>query len=309
MKVLITGTSGFVGGNLKSIMENNGISVISAGRNLNSDIICDFTEPQSLANLNLSNFNAVIHCAGPIDEDFTKSKKKPFIHAKDGTEALLEKVKYFKVKNYIHFSTAHVYGNFLGEINEKKKPEPISDYARAHLAAEDITCAKLNGSDTNCLILRPLTIYDIPAEPLKFKRWHLIPYSFPVDLFSNKILKLKTSGKQYRNFISMKSIASFLVDCLVQKRISKVQKVNLVGSQTIQVIEFAALCQKIIKIHYNFTPTIHVVEESEKNFNDHKFKFSSKFNLRDDKEGLTKFIIDLLETRTDKRFKKLWQRI
>ena len=307
MKVLITGTSGFVGGNLSSTMKQKKISVVSAGRNKNSDIICDFLKPESLFNLNLRDFDVVIHCAGPIDEDFKKSKKKSFIHAKEGTKALVERVKFFKVKNYIHFSTAHVYGELTGNLDEDKTPKPITDYSRAHLFAEDVVLKKLKDSVTNFCILRPLTIYDIPVEPLKFKRWHLIPYSFPAELFSKKKLILKSSGQQYRNFVSMKSISLFLINFLIEKKIRKFQKINLVGSNTMRVIDFANLCQKTIKKKYNFLPTINKLTNKENELINQKLIFSSKFDLKDDKERIKKFVIDLIETRTNKNFKNLWQ--
>ena len=307
MKILVTGTSGFVGGNLSSILKKEGFSVLSAGRNKFSDIFCDFTKPESFQNIKFNNIDAVIHCAGPIDEDFRDSGGKPDIHAKEGTKALVELVKSSKVINYIHFSTAHVYGELKGLINEKKKPRPISNYAKAHLISENIAIDTLKNSNTNCCICRPCAIYDLPSKPLTFKRWHLIPYSFPSELFLNKKLVLKTSGLQYRNFVSMESIAKFLIDCLIKKKFSPCQKINLVGAKTISVKSFANICQKVIKKKYNFLPLI-IRPDSDIDSNKLELEFSSEFKLKEDELKIKKFIVELINTKENENFKALWQK-
>lgn len=63
------------------------------------------------------------------------------------------------VRRFIQFSSAAVYGNRTGEVDENTAPSPVDDYSRAKTEMERRLVEAASGSDTQVVILRPSIIY------------------------------------------------------------------------------------------------------------------------------------------------------
>lgn len=135
--VLLTGHKGFIGSNLKTRLESNGIEVVC----FNGDI----TSFENVLNqVEKSNFSAIYHLAAISSVPICNANpEKAFNVNVTGTFNLLESLK--RAKKSVHFifpSTSHVYGSPKGrdtiEIDETFPLKPSSVYAHTKVASEKL---------------------------------------------------------------------------------------------------------------------------------------------------------------------------
>jgi UDP-glucose 4-epimerase len=245
MNILISGTSGFIGGHVSQSLREL-YNTNSIGRSSDSHIKVDFGSIESIHALDLKDYDVFIHCAGVIDEDFECDSKSAYQRSTYNFSLLLDKIVECGIKVIVYFSTAHVYGQLEGIIKEDMPANPLSDYAIAHFSAEQILqrCAKKNG--IYVLTIRPMAVYGIPQSINTFKRWHLIPYSFLLECIYNKRIVLQTSGTQKRNFVSIEDVAAYVMTYLKQSDVFDTYTIlNPVGNDTLSVYDFAIKCSDI----------------------------------------------------------------
>ena len=119
-KILLTGSSGFLGSYILDFLKNKNYEVIKVGRSVNSDINIDL----SLNKLSKIHVDCVIHVAGKAHvipktkEDNNKFFKVNYI----GTNNLLHGLDPTKLQSIIFISTVAVYGKEVGELIDEKSP-------------------------------------------------------------------------------------------------------------------------------------------------------------------------------------------
>ena len=134
-KILLTGSSGFLGSYILNFLENENYEVIKVGRSVKSDINIDL----SLNKLSKIDVDYVIHLAGKahsipkIDEE-----KKEFFNVNYiGTNNLLYGLGTTKLQSIIFISTVAVYGREAGELIDEKSPLlGNTPYAKSKIQAE-----------------------------------------------------------------------------------------------------------------------------------------------------------------------------
>jgi UDP-glucose 4-epimerase len=245
MNILISGTSGFIGGNVFQSLRDL-YNTYSIGRSRDNHIKADFGSTESIRELELKAYDAFIHCAGVIDEDFKSDPKSAYQQSTYNFSLLLNKIVECEIKVVIYFSTAHVYGQLKGVVREDSPVNPLSDYAIAHFAAEQILQRYTVKYGIKALIIRPMAVYGIPQSMSTFKRWHLIPYSFLLESIYNKQIKLQTSGSHERNFVSIKDISAYVRTYLEQLDVFDTFTIlNPIGNDTLSVYDFAIKCSNV----------------------------------------------------------------
>ena len=247
MRVIVTGTHGLIGSEVvKELSKKH--EIIRAGRNPSNDVVLDISLPDRISQIELDPADALVHCAGVVDEDFKANPEAAFLHATAGTSALLKISLAAGVKRLIYISSAHVYGYLAGKLDETSPPNPLSDYAIAHYASEQIFRRFASIAGCSCVILRPCAAYGWPQDLKLFRRWSLIPFSFPLEAMRGKIV-LRSYGEQRRNFISTSAIATYIQFALARDTMNT-QVWNPVGSDNLSVYDFAfkvaALTEKIV---------------------------------------------------------------
>ena len=135
-----------------------------------------------------------------MDEDFRANARDAFLHATLGTAMLVERAVAAGVRIAVYVSTSHVYGSPVGIQDEGTTPAPMSDYAIAHFASERLFARVYE--KLAILLLRPNAVFGLPESLDTFDRWSLIPFSFPLEAANHAEIRLKSSGEQYRNFVS-----------------------------------------------------------------------------------------------------------
>ena len=165
MKVLLSGSSGFLGGYILSHLNRTGTEVITVGRSATNAILCDLKTEVPMIDV-YHEFGLIIHSAGLAHRVPKKEAEgKLFFDVNvGGTKNLLEGLVVLKKKPrcFVFVSTVAVYGVEEGlGIDETHKLNGISPYALSKIEAEKLVQDWCDMHGVNCVILRlPLVIGD-----------------------------------------------------------------------------------------------------------------------------------------------------
>lgn len=234
MRVALTGATGIAGSGIAAALARAGHEIVAFGRREAPGRRLDLADPATARGLDWGGATALIHAAGITDETARDKELGPRI-AVESWRALIDAARKAKVARALYVSSAHVYGPLEGRIAEDAFPRPASDYARLHLASEQLP--RSLGFPTD--ILRACNLYGFPAELSRFERWALIPYGFPSAAARDGKIVLKSAGMQARNFLSAERLGEIVAATLdTQAAGGRVR--NAVGRDTMSVRDFAA---------------------------------------------------------------------
>jgi nucleoside-diphosphate-sugar epimerase len=150
-KILVTGTSGFVGSQLIKRLPNHISALNSNGNNI------DLRSRDEV--LKMKKADTVIHLAGKIPSEKNFSENIFFEHNVLGTLNVLEYCVKKKIKKMIYVSS-YVYGNAKNNpINEKEIIKPHNAYTKSKALSEEL--CKIYGEKfgISIIILRPFNIF------------------------------------------------------------------------------------------------------------------------------------------------------
>ena len=279
MRIIITGATGLIGSAVYKNLKNDGHQVFSFGRN-NCDYFLDMND-FSITTTDL-HADVIVHCAGVTDEEIKIDREQAIRRNTQGLVNLVDWVMDIGVSQFVYISSAHVYGDLNRKLDEKTETNPHSLYAILHLFAENYIQSVFN----NKVIVRPNAVYgDIPPG---FKRWELIPFSFPRDLALKRKIAIRSHGKMSRNFISNITIAEMISNSILK---SFIGIINPLGVHTYSVIEFANFCVETINKEVNVDLTVDVISKADYV---NLFQYTSKFKQpNEDQAKLREHIIRL----------------
>ena len=184
MKILITGSAGFVGKNLfYKLKDNYEVFGISRRQSDTTTHSVDLTSDKIISVLNKINPDIVVHCAALSNVDYCEEHKK---------EAELQNVKstshlasWTKKNNkkLIFISTDYVYGGEESDYDEESNTSPVNLYGKTKLDAENMV-RRLD----NFAILRTSTVFGYDKGSKNFLMQLLFttsPRKIPIDQISN----------------------------------------------------------------------------------------------------------------------------
>jgi len=238
MRIALAGASGLIGSAIAAQLRAAGHSIACIGRREDCEVRLDLAAARALPSGALAGCDALVHAAGVTDEDF-RNPETAFAKAADGAKILLAAAAAAGVKRLVYISSAHVYGPLEGALDESRPPNPISPYARAHHTTE----AQFRAADAAVLIARPCAVYGMPPVLERFARWSLIPFDFPRQAVSGRIV-LKSPGLQRRNFVPAEGLG-YLVRWWLGQPASGTTVANAPGTAEMAVYDFARLCARI----------------------------------------------------------------
>ncbi len=161
-RILITGSSGFIGRNLWPVLEQSHTVV---GVSLSGGV--DIAKPGALDHLK-GDFDAVLHLAGKsyVPESFEKPAE--YYHSNiNGALTVAEFCRRRDVKNLIYANT-YVYGPpEVLPVDELHRVFPGSPYHRSKLLAEELLLGYFPSSGTKVCSLRIFNLYG-PHQDLRF---------------------------------------------------------------------------------------------------------------------------------------------
>ncbi len=143
MKIMITGTDGFVGETLKKYFQEKGYNVFGTvfmRDALENEVRFDIQKTKEFEKLPKENFDVIIHTAGIVDQ--TVPKKIMFNVNAEGTQRMLDWGKANGCNHFIQMSSVSVYGlktngEYRSEEKTKRYDGPLAiPYMRSKAKAE-----------------------------------------------------------------------------------------------------------------------------------------------------------------------------
>ena len=219
LKILITGGLGYLGGRIAdSLKRNHSESTIVLGTSREISEAPDWAKAFQIVPLNIldpisiekaisNGIHVVIHLAALNEHDSLNDIKTAWEINTLGTQTILSVASQKQVSKFIYFSTFHVYGNCKGTITEKSPTNPFHPYAATHRAAEDMVRFFQYYKGMNTLTLRLSNGFGYPMDS-GINRWTLVFNDLCRQAMTSGEMIIKSSGKQYRDFISLHDVAA-----------------------------------------------------------------------------------------------------
>ena len=261
-KILITGSSGFIGFHISRFLikkkyivvgidshnnyyskniKNKRLSILKKNKNFFFYKIDINNEGKLKKVFNKFLPDSVIHLAGQPGVLYSfKNPKSYYVNNTNATKTLCKICKDFKIKKFIFGSSSSVYGdqkNF--PILENAKPNPKNVYAKTKLQSEGIVNKTFLRSRTNFIIFRFFTVFGPYGRPDMFI------HKFLNHIKLNKLINIHNNGLNFRDFTFVDDVVKILEKSLKKKISNKI--INICRSKPI-------LTKNLIKIILKYYP-------------------------------------------------------
>jgi nucleoside-diphosphate-sugar epimerase len=236
MKVLVTGTSGYIGSLLAPLLLERGHQVTGLDTGYYQDgwlyngvkrfpayIVKDIRD---ITEEDLQGFEAVVHLAelsndpiGQINPDITYNIN----HL--GSVALANKAKKVGIDRFVYTSSCSVYGAGSEDVKtEESEPAPVTAYARSKVMVErDVSC--LAGDDFSPTFLRNATAYG-PSPRMRFD---IVVNNLSGLAWTTKEIKMTSDGSPWRPLVHLLDICQAIALTLEAPRESVHNQIFNVG--------------------------------------------------------------------------------
>ena len=239
MKVLITGSTGFVGNNLIDYLHAQGIAISVVNRGLHSHP--KVTENYIWDNLSvdkLLGIDAVIHLAGKAHDLANTSMPQDYFNINTGlTQTVFDLFLQSQVTTFIYFSSVKAVADTVsGWLTEDAAYEAKTAYGQSKQQAEEYLLKQELPQDKRCFILRPCMIHGPGNKGNLNLLYKFVTKNMPYPLaaFENR-----------RSFLSIDNL-SFVVTQLITNNDIKSGVYNIADDDALstnRVIEIiAAFC-------------------------------------------------------------------
>tara|TARA_B100000579_G_scaffold190606_1_gene155634 strand:+ start:2128 stop:3075 length:948 start_codon:yes stop_codon:yes gene_type:complete len=261
VKILITGSSGFIGYHLADLLsKKNKVLGIDNHNNYYSEnikkkrlFLLKKNKNFTFKKINLNNKNSleeifkkfkpevVYHCAGQPGVIY--SLKNPKIYKINNiivTKIICDLSKKYNIKKFLFASSSSVYGDQKKfPIRETFKLNPKNPYAKTKLRSEKIIISTFNNSKIAFAIFRFFTVYG------PFGRPDMFIHKFLNSLKNRKSIKLHNKGLNYRDFTYVGDVVKILHKSLYKKIDKKI--LNICRSKPIITTKLVKLILKFYK--------------------------------------------------------------
>ena len=255
-RVLVTGGFGFLGGRISQELAKlpNSEIVLTSRKSRQSPswlsncktIQLDVRDDLSVSNA-VKGVDTIVHLASLNDLDSKVDLQKTFDVTTLGTMRLVDAAINSGVTKFVYQSSVHIYGrNLVGQVTEQTIPAPESIYAISHLAAEQYVAAMVVKGRISGAILRCANGFGTPTHK-DVNAWHLLVNGLCQEALQNNVLKLRSSGTQRRDFITISDIARAFSHILTLKNMDRQSPIyNLGSSISTPVIEMVNLIADLV---------------------------------------------------------------
>lgn len=271
-KVLITGGLGNLGSWISLHLAEKGYELYILTRkekykleNINYKVIeCDITKLEDLRDKLNFEIDYCIHTAS-YNEFFHENYPKKALEINTlGTRNLLEVLSKKTLKNFIYFSTFHVYGINSGSVAEETPLKPKNDYASTHLFAEYYVQQFNFTHNVKYTIFRLTNSYGAPKNKDSDK-WYLVLNDLIKSAYENGKIILNSNGKVERDFIYMGDVANIIDKVLNTDATNTVY--NLSSNKSYKIIDLATIVKNEYEKRYGKVIEIEI-NENDKNIYD-----------------------------------------
>ena len=294
MKVLITGSNGFIGTNLvgflHQVLSINKLTLVDRGLRMYNIAspryqLMDCGDVESLPSL--GQHDIVIHLAGETRVEDSFHNPVPFFDNNVATTGkLLYSAHRMGVKKFIFFSTCGALFDTSDRVAEDSQPNPSSIYGATKLACEDLVHAagKVYGMETCCV--RPTNIFG----PFSSHKKSIVA-DWCKRLIAGEQLEITGDGEQTRDFVPVQRVVSTVAGLLPMNQI--IPKILHICSGT--SITINELCDKFDAaanaLDIPFTGCTYVNKRKEVR----NVRASSIFRQPEKEEDIYDFLTDTIE--------------
>ena len=265
--ILIVGGLGYVGSWLAKYLSKQGqFNIILSSREIEQlpDELLDCsivkidntTSEERLVEI-LKNIDIVIHLAALNENECLQMPEKAIIVNVLGLHKMLNASINARVKEFIYFSTAHIYCSPLtGNISENTCPLPLHPYAITHRSAEDYVVAATLQHKIKGIVLRLSNSIGAPLHS-GVNRWTLLVNDICKQIAETGEIHLRTSGVQLRNFITMNDLCRATEHfCMLESYDKLFPVYNLGGPLNLSINQMAQIVINVCKRIYGFYPSV-----------------------------------------------------
>lgn len=289
MKILITGSTGYIGGRLIEYLSKNSPHELHAisrtipekMKQMFPNVLfyqIDMLKPDCLLTELCHKVDCIIHLAAANE---VQSKNDPVLACDINVTAsvrLFEIAKKSKVKRFIYLSTAHVYGSpLVGTLNERTPCYPIHPYAITHKVVEDFVLASHKEKKIEGVVLRLSNTFGAPLLP-SVNRWTLLLNDLARNAVQKCKIELKSTGKQYRDFITLSRVCAaiqFFIEIPAMELHDGL--FNLGGDNSMRIRDMAQLLSQRCEYVLGYRPEISIlIDENGKVESDSHLNYEIK---------------------------------
>jgi nucleoside-diphosphate-sugar epimerase len=247
MKILISGSGGFIGSNLMEYLgaqpEYEPIGIKRKGANDVSFAIdlVDETSVDSFIDIAKNknyNFDAFVHCASVLANPQNCKSFKLFQDNNIITNQVIKLVNALNVKTLINLSTIGVYPNNDGQYSEKSLVNPSGNaeclYSLSKFCSEELFDFFLKPINVNVVNLRLSQVY---GEGMRSDRIYKI---MEKELLEDNKITIWGNGERISNFIEIKEVIKFIIYFLN----NPTSGLYNVGGKNISYLDLAHLVMK-----------------------------------------------------------------
>ena len=265
MKILITGSAGFIGFHLSTLLLKQKIKVVGID-NLNNyydkrikidrnKILLknknykffkiDITNKKKLKKIFSKNkFDTVINLAAQAGVRYSLKEPEKYIQSNiNGFYNIIEACKNYRIKNFLFASTSSIYGKSIKfPLKEKYNTDsPLQLYAATKKANEVIGHAYFNLYKFNVVGFRFFTVYGPWGRP------DMALFKFTNNTLLKKKINVFNRGNHYRDFTYVEDIVNGIFKVIKKLKKSKkkpiYQILNIGNNKTISLKNFIKLIE------------------------------------------------------------------
>lgn len=258
--ILLTGATGYLGSRIYDELTTS-FNVIKLSRSVSEDngVALDLTDHHMPDPELFKDIDVCIHLAS-YNEYFDASYPyNAFLINIGGTLNLLERLVDKGLKQFIYFSTFHVYGKSHGLITETSSTEPKNHYALTHLLAEEYVKLYCMHNGVNYQIIRLTNSFGAPPTKQSDK-WYLIFNDFVRQAHESSEIVINGNSLSERDFIPIDMVCQ-ITSSLVKNAKVKSGIYNMAAGRSISLGVLANEVASVFK--REFGRTIKIVERSQ----------------------------------------------
>ncbi len=275
MNIKIVGGSGYLGNRIHNFLECQNYNVLSSTRrksNLNRKLIhVDLKSPESIDNF-CEYDDTVIFSGGMNQATCNNSSTKLLNEEINNFYQFYDECLKKRIKKFIYISTSQVYSEQNELINEESNIFSKDAYTNRHIKAEDYILSN-NNKNTQNYIIRLSNAFGPPVNP-NTKCWHLAVNDFALNSVIKNQIKIRSDGKQMRNFVDIKYFCEAILFILKQNTKENNIIYNIGGYRSFNIYSLAKLVAE--RNNLNNGINTNIINKPEIKTNSREFSFSSK---------------------------------
>ena len=260
-KILITGSTGSIGSRLIEYLlsqENIFITATTRSKSISSNnpklhYVTIENELEFNYNSVCTSIDCIIHLAAVNAINSQKDPLNAYQVNCISTGRLYKAALDSKVSKFLYFSTAHVYGESNGIIDENKCLKNEHPYAASHRAAEDLIKSLSLKGELYTIIIRLSNSFGLTSSNTNE---NLLINDLTKQAATTRNLIIKSNYNYSRNFITLTDVCRATHHLILISSINNLDIFNLGGDKSFTIYEIAELIKSRSDLMFNYKSKI-----------------------------------------------------